>query len=147
MKVTTVGLDLAKQVFSVHGVDEHGKAVLRKRLSRGKLRSPACESGRSPLLRVRCVDGLGVLRLGDFEITADLPRKEVIDLAMTRDGRYLPAESIDVHGVASALAKEDASVCLEMPDQVTALHSIARTSGSRITFFFPIDLFERLRFA
>ncbi len=29
MKVTTVGSDLAKQVFSVHGVDEHGKAVLR----------------------------------------------------------------------------------------------------------------------
>jgi hypothetical protein len=24
-------LDLAKQVFSVHGVDEHGKAVLKKR--------------------------------------------------------------------------------------------------------------------
>ena len=37
MKVTTVGLDLAKQAFSVHGVDEHGKAVLRKRVSRGKL--------------------------------------------------------------------------------------------------------------
>ena len=37
MKVTTVGLDLAKQVFSVHGVDGHGKAVLRRRLSRGKL--------------------------------------------------------------------------------------------------------------
>src|SRR5512134_2181287 len=37
MKLTTVGLDLAKQVFSVHGVDEHGKAVLRKRVSRGKL--------------------------------------------------------------------------------------------------------------
>ena len=37
MKVTTVGLDLAKQVFSVHGVDTHGKAVLRKRVSRGKL--------------------------------------------------------------------------------------------------------------
>jgi Transposase len=37
MKVTTVGLDLAKQVFSVHGVDEHGKAVLRKRVLRGKV--------------------------------------------------------------------------------------------------------------
>jgi transposase len=37
MKVTTVGLDLAKQVFSVHGVDEHGKAVLKKRVSRGKV--------------------------------------------------------------------------------------------------------------
>ena len=37
MKVTTVGLDLAKQVLSMRGVDEHGEAVLRKRVSRGKL--------------------------------------------------------------------------------------------------------------
>jgi hypothetical protein len=28
-------------------------------------------------------------------------------------------------------------MCLKVPDQVTALHSIARTSGSRMTFFFP----------
>jgi len=26
MKVTTIGLDLAKTVFQVHGVNEHGKA-------------------------------------------------------------------------------------------------------------------------
>ena len=90
---------------------------------------------------------MGVLQLGNFEITADLPRKEVVDLAMTRDGRYLSAQTIDVHGVPSALAKENASVCLKVPDQVTALHSIARTSGSRMTFFFPIDFFDRLRFA
>ena len=32
MKVTTVGIDLAKNVFQVHGVDERGKAVLRKQL-------------------------------------------------------------------------------------------------------------------
>ncbi len=32
MKITTVGIDLAKNVFQVHGVDERGKAVLRKRL-------------------------------------------------------------------------------------------------------------------
>ncbi len=25
MKITTVGIDLAKNVFQVHGVDEHGK--------------------------------------------------------------------------------------------------------------------------
>lgn len=25
MKVTTVGIDLAKTVFQIHGVDEHGK--------------------------------------------------------------------------------------------------------------------------
>jgi transposase len=34
MQVTTVGLDLAKNVFQVHGVDERGKVVLRKTLRR-----------------------------------------------------------------------------------------------------------------
>jgi transposase len=34
---TTVDIDLAKNVFSVHGVDAHGKTVLRKTVSRGKL--------------------------------------------------------------------------------------------------------------
>lgn len=37
MKVTTVGIDLAKNVFSVHGIDEHGKAVLKRTISRGKV--------------------------------------------------------------------------------------------------------------
>jgi hypothetical protein len=37
-KVTTVGLDLAKNVFQVHGIDAMGMAVLRKRL-RGVKRS------------------------------------------------------------------------------------------------------------
>ncbi len=37
MKITTLGIDLAKNVFQLHGVDERARAVLRKRLSRGKL--------------------------------------------------------------------------------------------------------------
>jgi hypothetical protein len=37
MNVTTIGLDIAKNVFQVHGVDGHGKVVLRKKLSRGKV--------------------------------------------------------------------------------------------------------------
>jgi putative transposase len=32
--ITTIGLDLAKNFFQVHGVDERGKAVLRKALKR-----------------------------------------------------------------------------------------------------------------
>jgi hypothetical protein len=32
MNITTVGIDLAKNVFQVHGVDARGKAVLRKQL-------------------------------------------------------------------------------------------------------------------
>jgi transposase len=34
MKTTTVGIDLAKKVFQVHGIDERGKAVLCKQLRR-----------------------------------------------------------------------------------------------------------------
>jgi transposase len=34
MKITTIGIDLAKAVFQVHGVDERGKTVLRKQLKR-----------------------------------------------------------------------------------------------------------------
>ncbi|EWY37071.1 hypothetical protein N825_21740 [Skermanella stibiiresistens SB22] len=33
-KITTIGLDLAKRVFQVHGVDATGAVVLRKRLRR-----------------------------------------------------------------------------------------------------------------
>jgi transposase len=31
MNITAIGLDLAKSVFQVHGVDGRGKTVLRKR--------------------------------------------------------------------------------------------------------------------
>ena len=34
MNITTAGIDLAKNVFQVHGVDERGKAVVQKRLRR-----------------------------------------------------------------------------------------------------------------
>jgi transposase len=37
MKMVTVGLDIAKQVFQVHGVDRAGKVVLRKRLRRAEV--------------------------------------------------------------------------------------------------------------
>ena len=35
--VTTVGIDLAKNVFSLHGVDANGAVVLRKTVSRARL--------------------------------------------------------------------------------------------------------------
>jgi len=37
MEITTIGLDLAKNVFQVHGVTERGKTVLRKQLRRDQL--------------------------------------------------------------------------------------------------------------
>ena len=37
MKITTIGLDLAKNVFQVHGVNQRGKPVIQKRLRRGQV--------------------------------------------------------------------------------------------------------------
>ena len=37
MQITTIGLDLAKNVFQVHGVNAHGKVVLRKQLRRDQV--------------------------------------------------------------------------------------------------------------
>ncbi len=37
MKIATVGIDLAKNVFQVHGVNEHGKCVLKKQLKRSQM--------------------------------------------------------------------------------------------------------------
>ncbi len=37
MSITTIGLDLAKTVFQVHGADKHGNPVLRKKLRRDQL--------------------------------------------------------------------------------------------------------------
>jgi transposase len=48
--ITTIGLDLAKNWFQVHGADAQGRPVLRKKLARGKLLEffanlPACLIG------------------------------------------------------------------------------------------------------
>src|SRR5919201_6846006 len=49
-EITTVGLDLGKHVFQVHGIDAQGTTVLRKRLRRGQVlaffsRIPRCVVG------------------------------------------------------------------------------------------------------
>ena len=35
--IATLGLDLAKSVFQMHGMDKEGRAVLRKKLRRGQV--------------------------------------------------------------------------------------------------------------
>lgn len=37
MQICTIGLDIAKNIFQVHGVDGHGKVVLRRRLRRSEV--------------------------------------------------------------------------------------------------------------
>src|SRR5262245_65440271 len=50
MEITTIGLDLAKSVFQVHGVDATGQVVVRKSLRRAQMlpffaRLPPCLVG------------------------------------------------------------------------------------------------------
>ena len=50
MKITTIGIDLAKNVLQVHGVDERGKVLLKKQLKRDQMITffanlPACLIG------------------------------------------------------------------------------------------------------
>ena len=71
MKITTVGIDLAKYVIQVHGVDERGKAMLRKQLRRSQVAAffanlPACMVG-TPAQRL-------VASLAHFTRRISLPR-------------------------------------------------------------------------
>jgi transposase len=38
MQITTIGLDLAKNVFQIHGIDAEGSVVVRCKLRRAKVR-------------------------------------------------------------------------------------------------------------
>jgi transposase len=35
--IATIGFDIAKQVFQVHGADKSGRSVLRRKLRRGEV--------------------------------------------------------------------------------------------------------------
>jgi transposase len=55
-QITTLGLDTAKQVFQLHGVDAQGHTVLHKRVSRKQVlpllaRLPPCLVGLNPPIR------------------------------------------------------------------------------------------------
>ena len=50
MKITRIGMDIAKSVFQLHGVDSHDRVALKKKLKRSELlaffrSTPACEVG------------------------------------------------------------------------------------------------------
>ena len=50
MQITTVGLDIAKNLFQVHGADAQGRVLLKRKLARGKVLEffatlPACLVG------------------------------------------------------------------------------------------------------
>jgi predicted NBD/HSP70 family sugar kinase len=58
--ITTIGLDIAKSVFQVHGIDAEGNVLIRRRLKRRELSSQVMamiSSLMRRLLRPSCISG------------------------------------------------------------------------------------------
>jgi transposase len=81
-EITTIGLDLAKHVFQVHGIDAEGRTFLRKRLRRGQVVS---FFSRLP----RCLVGLGACA------TAHYWARELA--ALGHEVRLMPAQYVKAY--------------------------------------------------
>lgn len=120
MKITTVGIDLAKEVFQVHGVDERGKAVLKKQIKREQMASffarlPVCligmEACGSAHHWARELQGFGhTVRLMAPQFVKpyvktnknDVADAEAICEAATRPNmRFVPVKSVEQQAVLS----------------------------------------------
>ena len=120
MNVTTIGIDLAKSVFQVHGVDKHGKTVMQKRLRRSKVLAffvqlPPCLIGMEACssahywARKLSKQGHEVKLMAPQFVKpyvkankTDAADAEAICEAVTRPTmRFVPIKSVDQHGVLS----------------------------------------------
>ena len=120
MNITTVGVDLAKSVFQVHGVDKRGKVVIQKRLRRSKVLAffvqlppcligmEACSSAHYWARKLREQGHEVKLMAPQFvkpyvkANKTDAADAEAICEAVTRPTmRFVPIKSIDQHAVLS----------------------------------------------
>jgi len=120
MNITTIGVDLAKSVFQVHGVDKNGKTVARKKLNRSKVLSyfvqlPPCLigmeacSGAHYWARKLSEQGHEVKLMAPQFMKpyvkankTDAADAEAICEAVTRPTmRFVPIKSVDQHAVLS----------------------------------------------
>ncbi|WP_425360634.1 MULTISPECIES: hypothetical protein [unclassified Candidatus Tisiphia] len=69
MEVTTIGIDIAKRIFQIHGVDKNGKTILKKKLMREQVLTfmanvPKCLIG---------IESCGVSSYWTAEFSATVP--------------------------------------------------------------------------
>jgi transposase len=120
MNVTTIGIDLAKSIFQVHGVDKRGKVMIQKRLRRSKVLAffvqlppcligmEACSSAHYWARKLREQGHEVKLMAPQFvkpyvkANKTDAADAEAICEAVTRPTmRFVPIKSIDQHAVLS----------------------------------------------
>lgn len=124
MNLTTIGLDLAKSVFAVHGADERGKLLVQRTLRRAKLleffaQLPRCrvgmESGRGAHHWARELEKLG------FEVKMMAPQYVKPYVAGNK------TDARDAAGICEAAARDAVpSVQVKSVEQqaVLALHRV-----------------------
>ena len=98
MHPTTIGLDLAKSVFQIHGVDAHGKVVTSKRLRRDAVLTffanlPPCTVG---------MEACG---------TAHYWARELRQLGHGRERRSRPADAATLRETVRQTAQERPGGC------------------------------------
>lgn len=54
MNINVLGIDIAKNIFQLHGVDRAGKAVLKKQISRDKLSDYAANLTQCTIVMESC---------------------------------------------------------------------------------------------
>jgi transposase len=112
MQLAVIGLDLAKNVFQVHGIDDSGQAVLKRKLSRSKILPffagleatlvgiEACHTDHWPRNRrawARCPSDAAAIRKALCQEPADA---EAIAEAVQRPTmRFVPIKSADQQAV------------------------------------------------
>ena len=114
MQIVRIGLDLAKYIFEVHGVDAHGKVVLRKTLRRNAVSSffanlPPCligmEASNGAHYWARVLSGFGhQVRLISPEFVAPYVKSNkndrndaeaICEAAGRPTMRFVPVKSVD----------------------------------------------------
>jgi transposase len=98
MAIVTIGLDTAKSWFQVHGVDESGRVVLRRKLARGKVLQFFAGL-------TRCVIGLEACGGAHFWA------RELIKLG--HDARLMPARYVRAYVKTNKHDAADAEACCE----------------------------------
>jgi transposase len=115
MKITTVGIDLAKNVFQVHGIDEHGK-VIKKQLKRDQmaavLRQPAAVPGRDGGLRQRAP--LGAQAAGHGSHGALMAPQFVKPYVKTNKN-----DAADAEAICEAVSSTEHALCSDQERRAT----------------------------
>ena len=116
MEITTIGLDLAKHVFQVHGITADGSVMLKKRLRRGQVHT--FFAGLKP-----CLVGMEACA------TAHFWAREL--RALGHDVRLMPAQYVKAYLRRGKNDAADAAAICEAVTRPSMRFGLYRGGGSR----------------